>query len=101
MSYTLATWMSVSLFLKASRSMMGSGLGTFRKSTYRLMNQGSHTFDSYEMYSEVGTEKTSATSAYTSAGETRDIRSISSSVSCLVSRTKQKIITQATRFNPA
>jgi hypothetical protein len=33
--------------------------------------------------------------------ERKDLRSISSSVSCLVSLTKQKIMPQAMRFNPA
>lgn len=53
---------------------------------FETISTCNHTFDSYAMNSFVGTEKT---------------WSISSSVNCLVSRTKQKIINHAARFKPA
>jgi hypothetical protein len=50
-------------FLASSESavaMIGGGLGIFLRKKYRLMNQGSHTVNSWRMKSFVGTEKTSA-----------------------------------------
>ena len=82
--------------------MIEGGLGTWRKKTYRLMNHGSQTLVSYEMYSEVGTEKTSATGQRgNDEWIGRDSRSISSRVSCFVSRTKQNIMPQAIKLRPA
>lgn len=43
---------------------MGGGLAIFCRSMYLLRNQGSHTLDSYEMNSRVGTENTSAKNEY-------------------------------------